>query len=567
MHMKADELRRFQSAALETIAQGGEFDRILNQLCSLVEQVICDSICLAVLPDELSGDWSVVSAPGAPSELINALNSPVPSDIDGTCGIAGGWSAPIFSSDDIAIGSLTVYRLKIGEPTAHEEQILVTASSIACTAIGQHRASKSPRVSEWNQTATSVQATHDLESLSAMAGSIAHEYNNLLAVIVGNADLAVGSGILEPPVSNWIADIQSAGMRAAELTRQLHTYAGQEIACVETIDLHALAADMAEHLGSMTSREIVYERQDVSESLYVSGDVLRIREIVMSLVGNTQEAIGTSADTIYIRTGVFTADSAYLKHSYAGDRLAEGDYVYIEVLRSGPGITDDDRRRIYDPFFTSATAGRGVGLATALGMIKRHNGALHLGNDPVAGSTFRAFFPRRILATAPAVSDAIPEKDVPAGTVLVVDDEPMVVSLAKRMLSEQGLRVLTACNGEQGVSIARQHVGDIDAVVLDATMPEMSGEETFHALREVCDDLPVIFCSGRQATYCLDLVEEKNLTAFVSKPFKAATLYEAVENLIETRESRREGANSGHEPSDLAQDMRLQDESPHTRSD
>ncbi len=514
MQMTADVSRGFQAAALEAVASGGGLDRVLSQLCSQVEQVVSDSICLSSTRDAMSG--------------------PIPGELADARDFVGGWSVPIFSSENSLIGSLTVYRFKEGEPTTRDEQTLVAASDIARIAIEQDQVGQALRAFEERQLEPGLGDARDLDNMSVLAGSIAHEYNNLLAVIVGNADLAIASGDLQPRVANWIGDIQEAGKRASELTRQLQEFAGKEISCLETIDLPALVADVAEHLRSVTAGEIKYERPNENESLYVSGDILRIREIVMSLVG-----IDTSADAVCFRTGVFTPDTAYLRHSYAGEELSEGDYVFVEVQHAGGSLTDDDLRRIRDPFFAPRTAGRGIALTSALGIIKRHGGALHIDIDPVTGSAFRAIFPRRVLATAPAVSDVIRDDDVSTGTVLVVDDEPMVVSVAKEMLSAQGLRVLTAYDGEHGLAIARQYVDEIDAVVLDATMGDLSGDDTFQALRDIRDDLPVIFCSGRAETYCLNLLEGRELTGFVSKPFKSSVLFEAVQTLMGLREHRR----------------------------
>ncbi len=508
--------------------------------------------------DALSGEWSVAAAPGAPDELLRALNGPIPEIIEH----AGGWSIPIASPENGTIGSLTVYRLKGGEPTAREEQILAAVSDIAGIAIEQHRAARTPGAVEGSRSVSTVPETRDLDNLSFMAGSIAHEYNNLLAVIVGNADLAIESGNLEPPAANWIADIQKASKRASELTRQLQEFAGKEISCLETIDLPAFVADIAEHLRGVTSREIDYQCLSKDESIYVSGDVLRIREIVTSLAGIAREAVDAPSDTIHIRTGVFTADKAYLRQSYYGDELTEGDYVFVEVQRPGHEMTNDDLLGIRDPFFVPNTGGRSMGLTSALGNIKRHGGALHIDNDPLKGPTLRALFPRRILATASAVSDATIHERSSTGTVLVVDDEPMVVSVAEEMLSGQGLHVLTAYSGEHGLSIARQNIDEIDAVVLDATMDDLSGEDTFQALRKMRDDLPVIFCSGQPETYCLNLVEGRELTGFVSKPFKSSVLYETVQNLIELREQHKEVAVDDNRSAGASMDKSMRGETP-----
>ena len=206
-------------------------------------------------------------------------------------------------------------------------------------------------------------------------------------------------------------------------------------------------------------------------------------------------------------------------------------------------------------------------LATTLGIIRRHKGALHIDNDGTKGVTFRALFPRWILATAPAVVDTVRKGDASTATVLVVDDEAMVVTVAKEMLSDQGLRVLTAYDGEQAVSIARQHIAEIDAVVLDATMSEMSGEDTFRALRDICDDLPVVFCSGQRISYCLNLLEGKELTDFVPKPFKSSVLYQAVADLVERRNSQRRAAKNGRHSLDVAPDKSSLEDTPPKATD
>jgi len=538
---------RLQTAVLEKIAAGAKVEETLTGLCSLVEGAVPGSICSVMLlrPD---GTLGVAAAPQAPAELIRQLDGLVPSDMAGSCGtavfqqrpvfvgdtaadprwstmrevarqfkIGACWSVPIVSREGTVLGSFAISHLERREPTAFHERILKTASHLASVAV------------ERSQVDQAMQQAQKLESLGVLAGGIAHDFNNLLVGILGNAHLALAHTAPEATAASSIRRIKVAGERASELVSQLLAYAGRGKVCVQTVDLRGVLEEIIQLLRSGVPRTIALESRAHDAPLWIRADVTQVRQVAMNLVTNAAESIDSGTGTVQVSTGVMTASADWLRRCAGGSDLQPGEYAYLEVRDSGAGMDQETVERIFDPFFTTKTSGRGLGLAATIGIVRGHGGALVIDSRPGAGSTFRVLFPRAPAAELPAPArPAAPDGgagDAPAGTtILVVDDEELVREVTEQSLSRAGFRVVTAADGNSAVQILRRLDRAIDAVVLDGTMPGMSGEATFQALRGIRGDLPVLFCSGHGALDGAGLVANRPHTAFVAKPYSPAAL-------------------------------------------
>ena len=350
---------------------------------------------------------------------------------------------------------------------------------------------------------------------------------------MSNAELALTRLPAESGAREQITSIDNAACRAADLCRQLLAYAGKGKSKVTRVDLTELVRDTADLLDVSISKKVRIE-YDMGEDLpLVEGDVTQIRQVLMNLVVNASEAIGTEHALITVTTGVQTYDERALRETYLGDGLPPGSYVVLTVSDTGCGMDAETQQRIFDPFFTTKFTGRGLGLAAVVGIMRAHQGAIRVDSTPGRGSTIKVLLAsvgasRR--ETEPAVA---PEKDWRGeGMVLLVDDEEVVRKVAGRMLEHIGFEVLTAANGKEAVRLFHEKGDEVDLVLLDMTMPGLSGAEVFERIREVRSDARVILSSGYDEDDAMTEFVGKGLAGFIQKPYRIDELREKARDVL-----------------------------------
>jgi len=369
--------------------------------------------------------------------------------------------------------------------------------------------------------------TQRLESLGVLAGGIAHDFNNLLMGVLGNASLALAD--LQPGAAahGAVQDVIASARRAADLTRQLLAYSGRGKFVLERLDLSALVRESAQLLSAAISRKATVTYACAEALPEVEGDATQLRQVAMNLLANASDALGDRPGTVAVRTALVQADRARLDRTFHGGELPPGPYVLLEVQDTGSGMDGATIRRMFDPFFTTKVHGRGLGLAAVLGIVRGHQGALEVESDPGRGTSVRVLLP----PARAAASARRPGADGAAAAlgVLLVDDEEVVRRATGRMLARDGCRVELAENGRRALAILEERRAGIDVVVLDLTMPEMSGEETLTHLRARWPDLPVVLMSGytEGARRAAD-----GPTLFLPKPFAHEELQEAFRRVL-----------------------------------
>jgi CheY-like chemotaxis protein len=266
----------------------------------------------------------------------------------------------------------------------------------------------------------------------------------------------------------------------------------------------------------------------------IEADSAQIQQVVMNLITNASDALEDRTGVITLRTGVAEHTQDELRKFTLGEPLKPGRFVYLEVKDTGCGMDKSTLQRMFDPFFTTKFAGRGLGLASVLGIVRSHHGGLHVSSRPGAGTSFRIIIPAATHeAPAPDTSGHNGSNGAPAGgTLLVVDDEPRVLDLVARALGRSGYNVLTAKDGPAAIELFRQHSDDVCGVVIDWTMPGMSGEEVLTALRRKNRNLPALFISGYAASEMAPGLPDEGRSAFLQKPFSIEVLRQTVESLL-----------------------------------
>jgi signal transduction histidine kinase/CheY-like chemotaxis protein len=404
-----------------------------------------------------------------------------------------------------------------------------------------------------------IRESQKLESLGVLAGGVAHDFNNILVGILGNVDLA--TALVEPrsPLDRYLSGIKASADRAAELIQQLLAYAGRGRVAVVTLDLSALVEETKDLVRSAISKKAVLET-NLSSGVFVAGDPVQLRQIVMNLLTNASDALGDAEGLIRVRTGFRRISARELDtvapRPEALDRgvpqdphsepLTE-DYAFLEVSDTGCGMDGSTVGRIFEPFFSTKFTGRGLGLSAALGIMRAHRGMVHVRSAPGQGSSFLLLFPR---AEAPSSADALARLAAPArdrttpATVLVVDDEEVVREVARSVLELEGYRILLAKDGHECVALFRENASGIDAIVLDMTMPRMDGAEALFAVRQISRDVPVVLSSGYSEQDTMARCSGLSGVSFIQKPYTSDRLLDKVTAAVRSRPVVAEGAAS-----------------------
>ncbi len=379
-----------------------------------------------------------------------------------------------------------------------------------------------------------VQHAQKLESLGVLAGGIAHDFNNLLMGILGNADVALAKLAPESPGREALERIKVASKRAAELTNQMLAYSGRTRFQVEPLDLNRIVEEMMHLLRAVISKKARLQLELASELPLIEADAAQVRQVVMNLITNASDALGGGVGVIRVTTSLVDAGPALLAGCDVGERQAPGLYVSLEVADDGMGMNNATRERMFDPFFTTKFTGRGLGLAAVLGIVRGHEAVLRVDSESGQGTRFTVLFPASG-AVSPATSPPADAAVVAAGegaTILVVDDEPTIREVAAQLLEEAGYRVLLARDGREGVDVLREHAGEIDLVLLDMTMPGLSGTEALDQMCRVEPGVRVLLSSGYTQPDTEDLSSAENLAGFIQKPYGAELLARKVADAL-----------------------------------
>jgi PAS domain S-box-containing protein len=387
-------------------------------------------------------------------------------------------------------------------------------------------------ITERKKAEERLRQAQKLESLGILAGGVAHDFNNLLVGVIGNASLA--QGMLPPDnlAVELLEGVVKAGEQAAHLTRQMLAYSGKGRFMVEPLDLSALIPEMSGLVRPSIPKKITLGLNLDPDLPAVEADRGQVQQVFMNLALNAAEAMGNNAGLISVRTFVQDVDEPYLRLHSEAVALRPGKYVCLEVRDTGCGMDGATKAKVFDPFFTTKFTGRGLGLAAVSGIVRGHKGAITVTSAVGKGSCFSVLFP--------AVERAVKESPVAArnqalrgaGVVLVVDDERLVREMVKAALEHYGYKVLVADSGLAAIDVLKRHPGDIALVILDLSMPNMSGEEALPELRKIRPEVKVLVSSGYSEAETMTLFKGQQVSGFIQKPYTVKGLAETVKDCL-----------------------------------
>ena len=387
-------------------------------------------------------------------------------------------------------------------------------------------------ITELKRAETRLREAQKMESLGLLAGGVAHDFNNLLVGVIGNASLAQEVLPRDNPAAELLEGIVKTGEQAAHLTRQMLAYSGKGRFLVEPLNLSAIIPEMTGLVRPSISRKIALHLDLEGDLPPIEADRGQVQQVFMNLALNAAEAIGSHDALISVRTGVEDVDDRYLHLHPAVAALRPGKYVCLAVRDTGCGMDGATRARIFDPFFSTKFTGRGLGLAAVAGILRGHGGGVAVDSAPGKGSCFTALFPA---AARPAGEPSAAARDAAlqgAGVILVVDDEKLVREMVKRGLERHGYTVLLADSGLAAIDVFRRHPSDIDLVILDLSMPMMSGEEALPELRKIRPQVKVVVSSGYSETESMALFKGQQVSGFIQKPYTSRGIAEKVKVCI-----------------------------------
>ncbi|HQQ16360.1 MAG TPA: response regulator, partial [Deltaproteobacteria bacterium] len=379
-----------------------------------------------------------------------------------------------------------------------------------------------------------------LESLGLMAGGVAHDFNNLLTAILGNLDLALAEPFPGSSLDSFIKKARSAAHRAADLTNQLLAYSGKGKFDNRVFDLSALVEEMTGLLEVSIPKNVRLSLSMDRSLPLITADPGQIQQIIMNLIVNASESMDGKPGTVFIATGKVYCDEQELQKSRLEEKPSAGDFIFLEVRDSGCGMDEQTRERLFDPFFSTKFTGRGLGMAAVLGIVRGHRGAIMVESEPGTGTMVRVLLPagadfRKASASGGATATAeqvIVRKSISSETILVVDDEEIVLDLCRTMLAHLGYRVLTAKNGEEALERIHEHGEEIACVILDLTMPGMNGIDAFQAIKRMRGGIRVIMSSGFSEQEVSHLFGGASPEGFLKKPYELKSLRSEIERVL-----------------------------------
>jgi signal transduction histidine kinase len=423
------------------------------------------------------------------------------------------------------------YALPLGEKTLSFEAEVVPDAPGRLLAFIRDVSDRKRALARERELEAQLQQSQKMETVGRLAGGVAHDFNNLLTVILGEVQLVRDALPRSSQLREELANVTSAGERAAELISQLLAFARKQMFQLQVIAPETLLRELEQLLRRLVGEDIELRTRFQSGLWPLQVDAHQIVQVILNLAVNAREAM-PSGGVLTLEAQNVTIDA---ESSRGRPEVSAGDYVVIAVSDTGVGMGPEVRAHIFEPFFTTKSKGTGLGLATSYGIVKQHGGHVWVDSAPGKGSSFKVYLPRATATAAPRQSAPRARPVIGTETVLVVEDDRQVRSLAVRGLSSFGFHVLTAASGEEALALAAAHQGPIHAVVTDVVMPNMSGPTLAEQLAKVRPEARVLFVSGYTETVANQRGGLGEGVAFLQKPFTPSTLAQRLRELLDAQ--------------------------------
>lgn len=393
-----------------------------------------------------------------------------------------------------------------------------------------------------------LQELQKLEMLGLIAASMAHNFNNHLTAIVGNVDDVYQEAGSNLRVQAALAEIRQVAQQAGELCRQLVSYSRTGNTEPAPIDLSEVIVDMAGLLVVCLPKTVALQIACEGGVPPIDGNLNQIRQVLMNLMINAGSSMRESSGTVLLRTTLVDFSPEQMAVLPQAALLDAGRYLMLEVTDTGPGMDAERLQQIYEPYLTPDERGSGLGLAVVLAIARAHRGFVQVASTPGQGTTVQVFWPPSAVRQeepppAPANAEAsstpapAPEPAAAGRTILLIDDDAMILNSTSRLLKKMGYVVVTASDGVLGVEKFLIHRGEVACVILDLNMPYMNGAETLKSLRQAGCEVPVVIASGFSRLLITQEMRDLGIAAFMEKPYTSEMLGRTLEKVFNPSEA------------------------------
>lgn len=374
---------------------------------------------------------------------------------------------------------------------------------------------------------TRLQQAQKMEAIATLAGGVAHQFNNALAVIMGNLELIQMDGMKDPKLKLYIGPISQAGQKMVQLTGQLLAYARGGKFQTSTIAAHQFVKETLLLVKHSLAPDVELDADLDETTDHIEVDQTQMQMLLAAVLSNASEAIeGEGKVSIILRN---THVSHEESQRYPG--LKRGEQVLLRITDNGKGMDEQTRNRIFEPFFTTKFQGRGLGMAAVYGIVKKHGGNVYVETAPEKGTTVSVYLPG-VPPITEVAEPFIPYHAKRSGTALVVEDEHLVMEVNRAIVEKMGYQVIEARSGEEAIEVAQTYEGTIDFALLDVILPDMDGNHIYPKLMEARPNLKVIVCSGFALDGPARQILDSGAQSFVQKPFTMAALSVIIDDIF-----------------------------------
>jgi PAS domain S-box-containing protein len=381
------------------------------------------------------------------------------------------------------------------------------------------------------QLSVRLQQAQKMESIATLAGGIAHQFNNALAVILGNLELIHMDGLDGENLKRFVDPIDEAGHRMVQLTSQLLAFARGGKFQTQTLPAHTFVRNTLQLVSHSMASNVDLETNLDETTEHIEVDQTQMQMLLAAILANASEAIEEQGKIRITLSNTQVTE----QHCARYPGLQPGPMVRLRISDSGKGMDEDTRARIFEPFFTTKFTGRGLGMAAVYGIVKKHNGFIYVDSELNQGTTVTIYL--RGVPPVTAVQEETPMySPARTGTALIIEDEEMVMDVSRAIVAKLGYHILEATSGEQAVELAKSFPGQIDFALLDIILPDMNGNQIYPLLMKARPDLKVIVCTGFAQDGPAEEILKAGANSFIQKPFNTSTLSAALKSIFQGQE-------------------------------
>ncbi|MDY7031411.1 MAG: PAS domain S-box protein [Thermodesulfobacteriota bacterium] len=408
--------------------------------------------------------------------------------------------------------------LMINESGSPDELLLI------CRDLTEQKAAEEERMKVERQ----LQEIHKMETITTLAGGIAHEFNNALCGITGNIDLLEMKFPQDQNIREYMESMKASTLRMSELTSQLLAYARGGKYQPKNVSMNDIVIDTLPLIKRNMDSAIRFDTVLAKDIPNINADLMQMQMALSAILSNASESI-VGQGRIRIVTSREEADEAFVKHHHS---LSPGLYACLTIEDNGRGMNEETRNRIFEPFFSTKFEGRGLGMASVYGIVKNHNGWISVYSEARKGTAIRIYLPAIDAVIKEVKRGETGMTCARAGTVLVIEDEEMVMEVSREMLKVLGHRVLEARTGREAIDMILNFDGEIDLALLDIKLPDMDGGEIYPLIKEARPDMKVLVCSGYSLDNPIEELLISGVQGFIQKPFSFITLNEKLNEVL-----------------------------------